>query len=256
VTLMRPALLQQYPEIIALLIAATGFFVAYLVSRGVISGLELLEKQLHRFVHASEGMFQTTASRNTLARLVYYVVLGFFLLLALRSLGFTVLGEWLDLIIVYIPHLLLGAVIILGGYLLGILARSLLSNLMAPDASQLLPQLTQYLVVIAAVVTGLGQMAIDVSFLATLTLVVLGTLLGSLSLAFALGSRDLVANMLARRELERFHVGDHLQVDDVHGQLVELTPTGVVLEAGGQLIHIPASRLTGSIVIQGDASAS
>ena len=104
----------------------------------------------------------------------------------------TDLSAWLDAIIIYIPRLLLGLIIIVGGYMLGLLARSLATNLLEPQAGQLLPRLTQYLVVIVAVVTGLNQMAIDVSFLATLTTVVLGALLGSLSLAFALGARGLV----------------------------------------------------------------
>jgi len=242
-------LIQQYPEIVALIIASAGFFVAFLVSRGAALALDSIEHGLDR--HGAEP--QIPANRTNLIRLVYYIVLGFFLLLAVRSLGVNIFGEWLDLVIVYIPRALLGAVIILVGYLLAILARSLVANLMPESSSQLLPQLTQYLVIIVAVVTGLGQMAIDVSFIATLTLLIVGLLLGSLSLAFALGSRDLVANLLARREVSRFQIGDHLQVHDVAGQLIEITRTGIILESQGQRFHIPAAQLNSSIVIQGEA---
>jgi len=245
-------MIQQHPEIVALIIALAGFLVAYLASRGAMSSIDIIEHQIHRQRREAHLEPQTPTNRATLKRVIYYTVLGFFFLLAVRSLGENIFGGWLDLVIVYIPRALLGAVIILAGYLLAILSRSLVTSLMPATSSPLVPQLTQYLVVITAVVTGLGQMAVDVSFLETLTLMFFGLLLGSLSLAFALGSRDLVANLLARREVSRFQIGDYLQVQGVEGKLIELTRTGVVLESRDQRFHIPAALLNSSIVIQGE----
>lgn len=242
------SVLEQYPELFSLLIVGVGFVVAHLLSRWSKSGLALMENGL-RHVSPQRAELSTRTER-AVVRIVYYSVLGLFILLATRSLGVQLVGQWLDSLIVFIPRLLLGGAIIFAGYLLGTVARSLVASLVAPGSRQLVPQLVQYLVVTAAVITGLGQMSVDISFLAMLIIVVVGALLGSLSLAFALGSRDVVANMLSRRELDRFRVGDRISVADVEGRIVEITRTGVVLDRDEGLTYIPASRFASSIVVQ------
>lgn len=251
------SVLQQYPEFVSLLIVVGGFVLAVLLSRWSKTGLALIESGLrHVAPHRAELSPRT---ERAVGRIVYYSVVGLFILLATRSLGAQLVGQWLDSLIVLIPRLLLGGAIIFAGYLLGSAARSLVANIVAPGASQLLPRLVQYLVITAAVITGLGQMAVDITFLATLVIVLLGALLGSLSLAFALGSRDVVANMLSRRELDRYKIGDRLSIEGVEGNIVEITRTGVVLDGDYGLTYIPASRFSTSIVVQlpeeGEASA-
>lgn len=240
-------LLQQYPELAAIFIVGVGFLVSHYLARWSGAGIRLLENSLRQVAPQRAGL--SADVERALSRTIYYTVLGLFMLLAIRSLGFEVLGQWLDSVIIYVPQVLLGAAIIFGGYVLGIVVRGLVANIVAPGTSRLLPRLAQYLVVIAAVITGLAQMAIDVSFLATVTLLVIGAMLGGLSLAFALGAREVVANMLSRRELDRYQVGDRLRIDDAEGRIVELSRTGVLLEGPDGLTYVPASRFASSIVI-------
>lgn len=241
------AVIQQYPELIAIVFVGLGFVVAHFLARWSASAVGLFEAAMHR-VSPQRADLSPGVERG-IARTVYYLTLGFFILLAIRSLGVHLLGEWLDAVIVYIPRLLLGGAIIFGGYLLGAVVRSLVANITDPASGQMLPKLAQYLVLIAAIITGLDQMAIDVSFLATLTVLVLGALLGGLSLAFALGSREVVANMLSRRELDRYQVGDRVRIDNAEGRIVEVSRTGVLLEADEGLTFVPASRFASSIVV-------
>ena len=241
-------ILQQYPELVSLLIVVGGFILAGFLARWSKTGLALMENGLRRVApHRAELSPRT---ERAVGRIIYYSVIGVFILLATRSLGAQLVGQWLDSLILFIPRLLLGGAIIFAGYLLGTVTRSLVANVVAPGASQLLPQLAQYLVVTAAVITGLGQMAVDISFLATLVIVLVAALLGSLSLAFALGSRDMVANMLSRRELERYRIGDRLSIEGVEGHVVEITRTGVVLDSDFGLTHVPAARFANAIVVQ------
>lgn len=241
------SVLQQYPELVSLLIVVGGFILAVVLSRWSRTGLELIENALRRISpHRAELSPRT---ERAVGRIVYYSVVGLFILLATRSLGAQLVGQWLDTLIVFIPRLLLGGAIIFAGYLLGTVLRSLVANMVAPGASQLLPQLAQWLVITAAAITGLGQMGVDISFLATLVIVLLGALLGSLSLAFALGSRDVVANMLSRRDLDRYKIGDRLSIESVEGHIVEITRTGVVLDTDYGLTYVPASRFANAIVV-------
>ncbi len=241
------SILTEYPEIIALLIVVAGFILASYASAACRSLLGLIERTMHRFTPARQSVLNSRV-QTVIVRLIYYLVLGFFLVIALRSLGVSVLTDWLDLIIVYIPQVLVGAFIIVGGYLLSILARTLVGNLVGEAAGELVPRMVQYLVIIATTVTGLGQMAINISFLSAITIVVLAALLGGLALAFALGSKDVVANLLARRELGRLQVGDHIRIEGAQGRIIELTRTGVIVDSGDEYLTIPATRLINSIV--------
>lgn len=243
------------PEVVAIVIALAGVILAYFLSRGSVVALAVVERWVHRFIPQNESALTIQNNEATVSRVVFYLVLSFFLLLALKFLGFSLVNELLDLVIVYIPKLLLGAVIILVGYVLGLLAKSTIENLTDGTAGRVLPTLTQYLVVITAIVTGLGQMEIDVSFIATLLFILIATVLGSLSISFALGSQNLVANMLARREISHFVIGDELKVDGVEGVVKEMTKTGITLETAEGDVYVPAALLTQQLVLKKSGQA-
>lgn len=237
------------PEVVAFIIAVFGFVAAYFISRWAIGILSVTDRAITRLIPLKDKPLVEGKSEALVSRIVFYLVLSFFLLLSLKFLGFSLVSELLDLIIIYIPKLLLGAAIILGGFVLGLIAKSAVENLTQSD-STVVPTLAQYLVVISAVVTGLGQMEINVSFVATMLFILFATLLGSLSLAFALGSQGLVANMLARREIAHFHVGDELKFDGVEGTVKELTQRGVTLSTTEGELYVPASMLTTQLVLK------
>jgi len=244
------------PEVIAFLIAALGVIVAFFLSRWTTSGAALLERVVERFIPQRETPLVARNSEAFVSRVVFYLVLSFFLLLALKSLGFSVVNELLDLLIIYIPKLLLGAAIILAGFVLGLIAKSATENLTDGAAGQVLPKLAQYLVVIIAVVTGLGQMEINVSFAANLLFILFAAILGSTSVAFALGAQKLVANMLARREIGHFQVGDELKLvgikgaEGAEGVVKALTPQGITLETAEGQLYVPAALLAHQLVLK------
>jgi hypothetical protein len=187
--------------------------------------------------------------RQALRNLVYYGSLVFFLLLALQTLSITVVREWLDLLLQYVPQLILGGLIILSGYFIGVVVRGLVAGLMSVSSDHLAPRLTQALVVIAAVLTGLAQTSIDISFISNVLVILVAFFFGGLSLAFALGSRQLVENLLARRALDRYRIGDHVRLNEVEGKIIEILGTAVVLESPEGVITVPTSRFADSEVL-------
>ena len=149
----------------------------------------------------------------------------------------------------FVPQLMLGGLIVLSGYLVGVMTRSLLAGLMGVGVDHLVPRLSQALVVTAAVLTGLAQTAIDISFISDVIVILLAFFFGGLSLAFALGSRQLVENLLARRALDRYSVGDLVQVDGAKGRIIEILSTAVILEAEQGILTVPTSRFVESEVL-------
>ncbi|MFN2349328.1 MAG: hypothetical protein ABR558_07120, partial [Thioalkalivibrio sp.] len=86
-------------------------------------------------------------------------------------------------------------------------------------------------------------------FITQLSLITLASLLGGLSIAFALGARQYVANLVAQPEMTRYASGDRLRIDDDEGVIVEIYRTGLTLETDQGLVSIPAARLASGRVV-------
>jgi small-conductance mechanosensitive channel len=239
---MNAAFLDQHPEIIAILIVLLGFAAASLVAAWLGRGLEIIERGMRRVSPQRAQQFASRLPRKALQRVVYYLTLAFFLLLAIRLLGITALTDSLDAVLAYLPQVLLGGIIIVIGYLLGLLTHAVVASRLRPGHPSILPRVAQGVVVVTAVMTGLEQMSVDLSFMTTVLVILLAVTLGGLSLAFALGSRDLVANLLARRNLAGYRIGDVVRIGDAEGAIVEFTRVAVVLETSEGTVRVPASH--------------
>lgn len=239
---MGSSFIADYPEVVSIIVIVLGFVLANLLASGFEYLAQLTERGVRRLsVQRAEQLAGVIPGRLA-KRVIYYATLTFFLLLAIRILGIEQLSGWLDAVMSYIPQIVLGGLIILVGYLLGVLTHSFVSGLLLATHGPLIPRLAQAAVVITAVMTGLAQMAVDVTFISYVLVILLATTLGGLALSFALGSRDLVANLLSRRNLTRYRVGDTIRVGDIEGAILEFTDTGVVLETGEGTVSIPAVR--------------
>ncbi len=246
---MLAELLDNNPEILAILIAVVGFAVARVLSRLVERWLMSLDNFTRQRAPARFEKLDLVGMRRVLRSVVYYGTLIIFLLLALQTLSVSLVREWLGALLQYVPQLILGGLIILSGYLLGMVVRTLLAGMLSMGPEQLVPRLAQLLVVTAAVLTGLAQTAIDISFISNVIVILLAFFFGGLSLAFALGSRQLVENLLARRALDRYRIGDLIRINEVEGRIIEILGTAVVLESRDGLVTVPTSRFVDTEVV-------
>ncbi len=237
------------PEVLAVIIALAGFVIANVLAHFTERVMMSLDGYLRRRAPTRVEQIDLGSLRKALRNRVYYGSLVFFLLLALQTLSITVVREWLDLLLQYVPQLILGGLIILSGYFIGVVVRGLVAGLMGVASDHLAPRLTQALVVAAAVLTGLAQTAIDISFISNVLVILVAFFFGGLSLAIALGSRQLVENLLARRALDRYRIGDHVRLNSVEGKIIEILGTAVVLESPEGVITVPTSRFADAEVL-------
>jgi small-conductance mechanosensitive channel len=111
-------------------------------------------------------------------------------------------------------------------------------------------------VFVTALVIGLDQIGIDVTFLIILAAVTVGGLLLSISLAFGFGTREFVGNLIAAQQLKStLEEGDHLRIGDVEGRVLEITATAVILINETGRVHVPARllQLGTSTIVAGDS---
>lgn len=231
------------PEIFAILIVILGFVIASILRRLTDRALLALQGRI------DEDDVDFGLVRQVVRVLVYYGTLLAFLLMALHVLSTIVVRQWLELLMQYVPQLLLGAFIIFSGYLIGMVARGLLARAMGVDVGHIVPKFAQVLIVFAALLTGLAQTSIDLSFITSVVIILVSFFFGGLSLAFALGSRHMVESLLARRALDRYRVGDRIRVNTIEGRIVEVLGTAVLLETEQGILSIPTLRFVDSEVL-------
>lgn len=234
----------------AVLVLLAGVVLGKVAEVTVRRIMDLTERLAGRY-GKSEQAVVSPVFRHAFPLAVFATVLVFAVVFAVRLLDIEHLTNWLESVLVYVPRFLLGLFIIGIGNLVGALLRTISAGVLARgDANALLPRLVHFTVLTVAIITGLQQVGIDISFIIQLALIALASLLGGLSIAFALGARQYVANLMAQNELHRYVVGDRLRIDEHEGVVVEITRTTIVLGTGEGQLAVPAARLASGPVLR------
>ena len=181
---------------------------------------------------------------NLFGKVVFWGTLIFFATAATEILGLTAFSLWLTRLVTYFPQIFAGTLIIVFGVLLSALGRDI--TLSATEAthiaySKLLGKVVQGTILFTAVIIGLDQVGIEVTFIVTLLSIVIGSILGSLALALGFGTKDLVSNLISGHHLQKvYQTGQKIRFGNVEGVILELTPTSVVLSTDEGRMIVPA----------------
>lgn len=253
-TSLAHLLAERVPDLLlAILLLLVGWLLARLV-RAAIRGLgQRINRGLERVLRAERASRLNVSP--TMLRLmgtaVFWIILLLFVSFATDLAGLEGVSEWLRSVLRYLPTLLFGLTIIVAGHLIGLLVRDLLLEALASahvEQRELVARLGQTATFLTAVIIGVHQVGLDISFVTQVIAVALGVVLVGFSLAFGLGARGLVANLIGTHYLRRqFQPGARVRLGEVEGEVLEITPTSVVLETPEGRAHIP-SRLFGEQV--------
>lgn len=237
-------LLARYPEIVALLIVVAAVVVARIAQRLTVLLLGGLNRLLAR-IGGGDSRLLSPRVEKAAGVVLFWAVLLLGAALALRVLGSGQLSAWLDAALTFVPRLVLAGAIVLLGHVSGLLLRNLLLSAGEPDEVRvLLARLLYAALLVIAVVTALEQLGLGVSFLAQIAVVLLTLFGGGLVLAFALGARQLVANLTARSDFERYALGDRLRVGEHEGVVIEKHRTGLVLSTPEGQVAVPGAHFS------------
>lgn len=247
---MTSDLIESYPELTAVAVLLLGFLLGKLAEAAVRRVLLLTDHLAARYGTRPQALFSPLFQR-VFGLFTYGTVLVIAVIIAVRLLDIEQLSRWLDAALAYAPRFVVGLFIIGIGNVVGALLRNLTASMTRDgDADAVGPRLVHVTIVVVAVVTGLQQMGIDISFITQLAMILLAALVGGLSLAFAFGARQYVANLMAQPELARYATGERLRIDDDDGVIVEIHRTGLTLATEEGLVAIPAARLAGGRVVR------
>lgn len=238
---------EHFPNILgSLLLVLVGWLLARLVRAAII-----------RLSGRLDGLFRSQTRDDFLRRLgverpastliggiVFWIVFLVFFAAATETLGLPVLATWLSGVSYYLPRILASALIILAGLFAANLARDAIAATAGAAGlaySELLGRAVYVIVLLVAIVTGVDQLGIESRFLTLTIAVVIGALIGGAALAFGLGSRTTVSNIIAAHYLRQiYRVGQTVRIHDIYGRIAEITPTSVILEGPEGRVLVPA----------------
>ncbi|MDX1517612.1 MAG: mechanosensitive ion channel [Woeseiaceae bacterium] len=245
------SVIEAHPEIAAIAVLVVGVVIARVASIAVGYGLGALDRRLSRITTSETGVL--TPRLISLSRaFVFWLLLVLAVALAARVLG---VGGGLAALnvefIQFVPNVLIAFAIVVAGHLTGLLASSLLTqfnNQIPVDSVG--PRLLHATIVAVAVVMGLQHIGVDITFITRLLLILVAISTGGLMLAFALGARQHVANLLAHREVSRLAIGERIRIDDIEGPILEITSTSVEITTPSGVASVPASRFAETHVMR------
>ena len=229
---------------VALLVG--GWMIAYvlrLVSRKLIHGFDSFFQGPTKTASAEQQKIKRSYA-VIISNLAFWIVMIFFITAAANLLGWKMVSNWLASLITYLPNLITGLVIILAGIFLGNVTKSTVINATSSAGitqAGMLARVIQLVILFTSLVIGIEQIGINVDFLTNVLIVSIGMLFAGGALAFGLGAKNLIANIIGAQNLRKHcRIGEFMQINGVEGYVIDVTQTSIVLDTEKGRSIIPA----------------
>ena len=99
-------------------------------------------------------------------------------------------------------------------------------------------------------IVGVDQIGVDITVVVTALAIVLACLLGGLSIAFGLGARSYVSNLIGAHYLGReYQEGERIRINKIEGTILEITSVAVILETNEGRLTVPARLFSDEAVL-------
>ena len=245
-------ILEHLPEVLgAIVLLLVGWGVAQLFR---YTTKKIAEKTVLRLARTRpmdtriQQPLSYSAAPTIASRIVFWVVLLFFVLAASEVLELELISALLSGITAYIPRLLAGLLILFLGLWFAEVTRAVLSRAskkIGIEQSDVLGRLGQVLVLLVVFSVAAGQIGIDNTLLVALVAIFFGVMLGAIALAFSFGANTMIANLLAAQSIvQTYNTGDTIRIGDVEGKILRITRTSLILETQEGQTLIPAKRFS------------
>ena len=230
----------------ALLLLLAGMLAARLVRALTLKLLHWVNLFLERVLSGRTRavVYFSAGITRLMAAILFWITLFIFVTAALNTAGLTGIAAWLERVVDFLPGIVSGGLIILVGYILSGLVRDL--TLAAAHSAEfteavVISRLAQAITLVTALIIGLQQIGIDVSFLTTILGISSAALLFGFALAFGLGARTLVSNLIAAHHLrDVLEPGQEIRIGDWEGTVLEVAATAVILDTESGRVSVPA----------------
>lgn len=237
--------LEFFPNIIlSVIVLILGYLVGRLLKFLVIKFIRYLHKLLMQRVSDSIRYINLEQSANFIGNTFFWLVLISTFVLISDILGLHIITTWMESILHFSPNFLAAMLIVLIAVIGGRTVADIISSIgirVGLNYSNTLGKLVQYLILITAIVIAIDQIGIEVVILINMINIGLAALLFGSALAFGLGARTSVSNILGTFYVRKMYkVGDQVKIDDIQGRIAKIDATSVVIDTQTGQVIVPA----------------
>lgn len=240
---LKNGILELLPNIIiSLVVIGIGYLVARLVKFLVIR----LISYINRLVNRRSRPVDFKQAGAFIGMAFFWLIMFASVLLITDILGLTILNKWFENILQHIPNLLAAilivfAAIIIGNFIYqGIVS---LSERIGLAYGTTLGRIAQLVILFMAIIIAMDQIGIEITFLINIIDIVLAAVLFGAALAFGLGARTSISNILAVFYVRKtFKEGDEVQIGKIRGKIIKIDVTNVILANEKGQVIIPAKE--------------
>lgn len=182
---------------------------------------------------------------RVLSQVVFWLVFLFFVTAAIEVLGLEAVSEVLGEAATYLPRVI-GALLIFGASLwLSELARTMVTHSIASTQigrAELVGRLSQAATITVGLILAVDQLGVNSTVLVVVLVAVFACTFGAGALAFGLGARDTVGNIIGMHYFSgTYRTDDRIRINGIEGRVVAKTTTNVTLETEDGLVTIPGA---------------
>lgn len=238
--------------VIAIIILIIGRFLAKLVAKVVKTIADKINL---------EGILESTGISGILdqaniegggtgiiAQLMYWMVFLNFILIALGYIGLNDAVVPLERFINFLPRVLVGIVMLLGGAMLSQFVGKIVSASLASSGVEIheaLGNLVRMILLVIVFILVVTQLGMDAVLLNSTFVNILTIGFAGLALAFGLGGRGVARGVLAGfYAREMFNEGDTLLIDGQEGKLIGIGSLNAEIQTADGRFVVPNTRLT------------
>lgn len=227
------------------------FFVGLIVAHLLRAITNRFFKNLGRLIPSEKAKNKLHPTRLeqpavVISKILYWIVLFFFITVATEAMGLPVVTMWLSGIVSYLPKILIAVLIGAIGIIGGVILRDIIISAATSariEYGDTLGKLAQYAILLITILIAIDQIGIDIAFLMSIIMILVAALLFGAALAFGLGARTSVSNILASYYLQKIYkVGHRVKIRDMEGEIIQITPTAVILETSYGQVIVPAKQ--------------
>lgn len=247
----------------AVVLLAIGLLLAFLLRILAVRVVAAFERALPgpAFRTSFAGVARERRIADIVGSVVSWAVLLFFVATAANALGLALLSTVVSSLSVFVPRVFAAVLIIVAGLVMGHLARAAVAATAAGAGTSFgagLGQVVRIAIVTAAVLIAVAELGVDIALLTAMFSVALAALLGGFALAFGLGARTAISNIIGSHYLRQtFEVGQTVRIGGVEGTIAELSATSVILDAPEGRTIVPAKQfgeMPSTLLVKRDAS--
>ena len=232
--------------IAALVLVVLGVLLAMLLRAIAVRIGRAIERAVpgREFRTSFAGLTRERAVSDIVGAVVFWAVLLFFIATAADALGVALLSAAVASLSLVVPRILAAVLIIVVGLVLGGAARGAVTSAASRAGTAFAPtlgHLVRIAIVVAAALLAVSELGVDITLLTAVLSVGLAALLGGFALAFGLGARTAIANIIGSHYLRQtFEVGQTVRVAGIEGTIAALTATAVVIDGPDGRTLVPA----------------